>query len=548
MPDMRSKTGDVLDLVLPFWLARENRFPLLLLLVLVALNLLVVWLYVLFNGWNRDFFDALQLRDRDAFWHQIWVFSLIAAAIIVFSVARQYLLQWLQFRWREDMTAKFQNAWLGQSRHYRLQVQGLHADNPDQRIADDTRAFTQASLKLAMDLLVNGATLVSFIGILWGLSRGTVVPGELVWVAIAYAAVGSVLTYFIGRPLSPLNYEQERLNADFRFALMRVRDNSQPVAVSQGEGAEGARLAKRFAAIARNWAELIARQAKLTAFTVFYAQIAAVVPVLAVAPAYLSGEIPLGAIFQTGNAFAQVYGALSWFVNSFVAIAEWRAATQRLTDFRKALDEVKPVTPPAVSPRGIAVTGLSLALPGGRTLFKGLNAQFDPGSSTLITGPSGCGKSTLFSALGGLWPIAEGGIAVPEGQTLLFLPQKPYMPLGTLAEAAVYPKVSGGAVAEAVEAVGLPRLVPHLDKVDDWARILSLGEQQRLAFARALVAKPDWLFLDEATSSLDEEAEQAMYRLMRARFPEITIISIGHRNTLPALHERVITLKPAAAD
>jgi len=548
MPDMRRKTGDVLDLVLPFWLARENRLPLLLLGILVALNLLVVWLYVLFNSWNRDFFDALQLRDRDAFWHQIWIFSLIAAAIIAFSVARQYLLQWLQFRWREDMTAKFQNAWLGQSRHYRLQVQGLHADNPDQRIADDTRAFTQASLKLAMDLLVNGATLVSFIGILWGLSRGSVVAGELVWVAIAYAAVGSVLTYFIGRPLSPLNYEQERLNADFRFALMRVRDNSQPVAVSQGEGAEGTRLGRRFAAIAGNWGELILRQAKLTAFTVFYAQIAAVVPVLAVAPAYLAGEIPLGAIFQTGNAFAQVYGALSWFVNSFVAIAEWRAATQRLTDFRKALDDVKPVTPPAVSQRGIAVIDLSLALPGGRTLFKGLNAQFDPGSSTLITGPSGCGKSTLFSALGGLWPIAQGAIAMPAGETLLFLPQKPYMPLGTLAEAAVYPKVSGDAVAEAVEAVGLPRLVPHLQTVDDWARILSLGEQQRLAFARALVAKPGWLFLDEATSSLDEAAEEAMYRLMRARFPAISIISIGHRNTLPALHERVIALKPSAAD
>jgi len=406
-------------------------------------------------------------------------------------------------------------------------------------------------------------TLVSFLGILWGLSGSATIPlgttqitipGYMVWAALLYAIAGTWLTNRIGRPLVRLNFNQQRYEADFRFNLVRFRENTEGVALYRGEADEMRNFRERFSWVVRNWWDIMRRQKRLTWFTAGYGQAAVIFPFLVAAPRYFRGEIPLGALMQTSQAFGQVQDSLSFIVNSYTDLAEWRAVILRLLGFERALGRVRTeaaqegVHREAGAEAGLALDRVNLQLPGGRPLLEDVNLAIRPGDTTLISGPSGAGKSTLFRAIAGIWPFGRGQIRLPRGARVLFLPQKPYLPIGTLREVTSYPAppegIDDAALREALEVVGLGALTGRLDESAHWALSLSPGEQQRIAFARALVQKPEWLFLDEATSALDEDTEARLYALLRDRLPGATIVSVGHRSTLRAFHARRLVVTP----
>jgi putative ATP-binding cassette transporter len=437
-------------------------------------------------------------------------------------------------------------------------------DNPDQRIADDLRLFVDYTLSLSLGLLSAVVTLISFLAILWGLSGtleiwGISIPGYMVWAALIYAVAGSVLTHLIGRPLIGLDFNQQRFEADFRFSLVRMRENSEGVALYRGEPEELAGLRQRFAAVIGNWWALMLKQKQLTWFTSFYGQLAIIFPLVVVSPRFFAGQVQLGAIFQTASAFGQVQGSLSWFINAYTNFATWKATVDRLIGFASALSEVhedagKPAGERVEEGERLSIEQLSLQLPQGAALLSNTSVELKPHEDVLVTGPSGSGKSTLFRALAGIWPYWKGRIKLPKGAKLLFLPQKPYLPIGSLKHAVAYPgdpaRFSDDEVISALKAVGLERSRDDLQKSENWAQVLSGGEQQRLAFARALLNKPDWLFLDEATASLPEEDQEALYRLLKEKLPATTLVSIGHRSSLAQFHGRKLavqghTLAPA---
>jgi len=542
----------------PYWFS-EDRWPARgLLAVIVVMNLSLVGVSVLLNQWNARFYDALQNKDEAVFIHEILVFCALATVYILIAVYQVYLSQMLQIRWRRWMTEQYLGDWFAGRAYYRLELAREGADNPDQRIADDLRQFVADSLSLSLGLMREVVTLFSFLGILWGLSGGLKlpyldieIPGYMVWVALVYAIGGTWLTHKIGRPLIKLNFDQQRFEADFRFGLVRLRENAEGVALYRGEAGEAAGLRDRFGRLMTNWWGIMSRQKKLSFFTVGYAQIANVFPFIVAAPRYFAGDIQLGGLMQTASAFGSVQGALSWIIDSYARLADWTATIDRLTGLQAAIT-AKPeagVTIGAASQDQLTVTGLTLALPDGRALLSDAAFRIDAGERVLIEGPSGSGKSTLFRALAGIWPHGSGTVTQPRDGKILYLPQRAYLPLGDLRQVVSYPSVAGAftdeALRKALSEVDLADLGGSLDLVDQWSRRLSPGEQQRLAFARVLLQKPDWLFLDEATSALDPEREAALYRLVDAALPTLTIVSIGHRAELRALHSRRLWLDPA---
>jgi putative ATP-binding cassette transporter len=448
-----------------------------------------------------------------------------------------------------------------------MQALGDAADNPDQRIAEDIRLFVESTLNIGIGLLSAVVTLASFVVILWILSAaaplklfGTTVsiPGYLVWAALLYAIVGTTLTHLVGWPLVRLNFDQQRYEADFRFNLVRVRENSEQIALLDGEPAETGRLLARFGRVVGNWMLIMTRTKRLTFLTAGYRQVSTVFPFIVVSPAYFAGTIQLGGLMQTASAFGSVQNALSFFVTAYRSLAEWRAVIQRLDGFNRAVElgRAVAVTPPVISVmpeagrEDVALEALTVKLPTGATLVTADDVVVAHGDRVLVTGPSGSGKSTLFRAIGAVWPFGAGHIAVPPGALVMLLPQRPYFPVGTLSEAVTYPAEPGTytpqQLAEVLAAVGLPALAERLDEEAHWNRMLSLGEQQRLGIARALLQKPDYLVLDEATASLDEPSEEALYRLLQQRLPASTIVSIGHRATLTKFHRRRLILVPDA--
>lgn len=547
---------DLWRLVRPYWFSEEKWSARLLLVAIVALTLGMVYVNVEINLWQNAFFNSLQDKKRDDFFNLLIRFSWLAAAYIVMAVYQLYLNQWLQIRWRRWLTDLYLHEWLDGRNYYRMQLTDRGTDNPDQRIADDFRLFIAQTLSLTLGFINALVTLVSFIGILWGLSgvlsftlNGTQVsiPGYMVWVALAYAALGTWLTHRIGRPLIGLNFDQQRYEADFRFSLVRLRENAEGVALYRGEEQELAGFRKRFANVVGNWIGIMKQQKKLTWFTAGYSQIAIIFPYVVAAPRYFSGAMPLGGLVQTASAFGQVQGALSWFIDAYTTFAEWRASVERLTGFhnsmQRAMDRhagggLEVVSAPNET---LEAADLSLALPDSRPLLEQGALSVKPGESVLLTGPSGSGKSTLFRAIAGIWPFGRGRIRRPDGPTL-FLPQRPYIPIGTLRNAVTFPAAPGAytddEIREALRLCGLPELASRLDEEQHWTLQLSPGEQQRLAFARALLQRPAWLYLDEATSALDEAAEDRMYRLLKERLPDTTVFSIGHRPTLARYHAR----------
>ncbi len=551
------------DLAWPYWKSDERWSAIGLLVSVIALNLFAVWLNVRLNTWNKDFYNALQQYNWDEFWRQFGIFGIIAFALIVDVVYSLYLRQILHIRWRRWLTEHFLHRWLDDQQYYRMQLDQSVTDNPDQRISDDLDSFATMSLGLSLGLLSSFVTLVSFLSILWVLSGALTVPlgggaridipGYMVFAALIYAVAGTFLTRWIGYPLVRLGFNQQRYEADFRFSLVRLRENAENVAFYGGEAREFDNFQTRFGRIIENWWGIIRRRKKLTWLTTGYGQLAIVFPFIVAAPRYFNKVIELGGLMQIASAFGQVQDSLSFIINSYTEIAQYQAVVQRLSGFGERMDEItaqrQAVQPIAIERGGVGVEveALDLNLPDGSPLRHDLALAAGPGNALLITGPSGAGKSTLLRALAGLWPFGRGRVRVADGDAL-FLPQRPYLPLGTLADALAYPRAAAGLarenLVEALRAVGLPQLAERLDEEGNWAQRLSIGEQQRLAFARVLLARPEIVFLDEATSALDEAAEMSLYRLLRDASWQPTIVSVGHHRTLRRFHDTMVELAP----
>ena len=563
MNNIRSTLATVWRIAAPYFRSEDKWAGRALLAAVISIELSLVGIDVLLNQWNNRFYNALQEKDWDGFVREIGIFSLLAACYIGLAVYQLYLNQWLQIRWRRWLTSHYLGEWLQDANHYRMQLQGDAADNPDQRITDDVKLFVERTLDIGVGLLSAVVTLASLIVILWGLSaaspltifgREFTIPGYLVWGALIYAVFGTALTQWIGSPLVNLDFQQQRYEADFRFNLVRVRENSEQIALLQGESAERQRLSERFGRVVDNWYGIMQRTKRLTAFTASYSQAAVIFPYVLVAPAYFADKIHLGGMMQTASAFSSVQKALSFFVTIYRALAEWRAVVARLDGFEMGIGSAATLAKRAdsihvvPSPRGdkIDLEQLLVRLPNGRPLVSADGFSIRSNERTLVTGPSGAGKSTLFRAIAGVWPFGRGSITIPEKAKLMMLPQRPYFPVGSLKAAIVYPAEASALGADRVRdiliAVGLPQLASRLEEDAHWNRILSLGEQQRLGLARALLHAPQYLFLDEATASLDEASEARLYRLLEEKLPTTTIVSIGHRSTLEAFHQRHVVL------
>jgi putative ATP-binding cassette transporter len=541
-----------------------------LLIAIIILNLAQVGLTVVLNYWNRDFYNALQQKNWQAFVELIFMyrqapsgimpgFCEIVAVFIGIAVYAVYLNQWLQIRWRRWMTTRFLDEWLADRAYYRISLTtdraAVGTDNPDQRIAEDLRDFTDNTLSLGLGLLSNVVTLLSFLSLLWVLGGsmtllGVTVPGYMVWVALVYAIFGSWCTHLVGRPLSALNFRRQRVEADFRYALVRVRENMEGIALQRGEHEENGLLLHRFTAIVGNWYAIMRRMKLLNTLVVGYNQVAVIFPLVASAPRYFAGTIELGGLMQTADAFGQVQGSLSWFIGAYSQLANWRAIVERLTTFHRAIVAARAAAAQGFeraesSDKAARLTDVTIALPNGTPLLQHADLTLRPGHSVVVTGRSGTGKSTLFRAFAGIWPFGHGRVEVPHDA--FFLPQRPYIPLGTLRHIIAYPHPADhydrATLAAVLADVGLGHLADQLDSEENWPMRLSGGEQQRLAMARALLAKPDWVFMDEATASLDPEAEAELYHLLRQRLPHATFVSIAHQPSVSAFHERRLTIR-----
>lgn len=538
------------------WLARG------LLLLIVALAVVSVYISKLFNDWYGRFYDALQNKNEAAYWDELRFFTILALIAITFAVYRLWLRQLLIIRWRRWLTGIYVDGWLSERTYYRMELVPHGTDNPEQRIEQDINRFTQTTLSLTLDLLSTVMTLVTFTVILWGLSGpitlfGITIPAYMFWAALLYAMAGSYITYRFGYPLVGVNFNLERYNADFRYRMVRVRENAESIALYKGEPDEERRLSQAFAHIYEVWWQLMRYTKRLTWLTSFYAQAAIIFPFFVAAPRYFSGAITLGNLMQISSAFGQVQSSLSWFVESYTVLADWKAVVDRLLTFSEAMERTKAemraqhdlrIEPSATN--AMELRHVDVAVPGGRVLLEGVEVGIAPGEKILLQGPSGSGKTTLFRVLAGLWPFGRGEVRLPKGARVLFLPQKPYIPIGTLREALCYPDRpeahDEAEMLEALRAAQLGHLADRLDESANWSLVLSGGEQQRLAFARAVLVRPDWLFLDEATSALDEANETALYELISSRLPEATIVSIAHKPSVARFHEHRLRIDPEA--
>ncbi|MFJ2531787.1 ABC transporter ATP-binding protein/permease [Pseudomonas helmanticensis] len=539
-------------MITPYWRSEEKGKAWILLIAVIALSLFSVAISVWINSWYKDFYNALQKKDEAAFWQLILYFCGIATVAILGAVYRLYLTQMLTIRWRAWLTENHFKRWLGHKNYYQLE-QGGYTDNPDQRISEDLNTFTANTLSLGLGLIRTVVSLVSFSIILWGVSGsievfGIEIPGYMFWCALIYAAVGSWLTHLIGRRLIGLNNQQQRFEADLRFSMVRVRENAESIALYNGEPNENRRLSSRFGLVWHNFWDIMRVSKRLTFFTSGYGQIAIIFPFIVAAPRYLSGKIELGELMQINSAFGNVQENFSWFIDAYASLANWKATTDRLLSFRQAMTDNEERTPAIdVQNQGseLQVHNLGLDLADGRHLLTNADMTVEPGERVMLSGRSGSGKSTLLRAMGHLWPAGHGNIRLPAAR-YLFLPQKPYLPIGTLREALSYPQpgdtYASERYAQVLETCRLPHLVARLDEANHWQRMLSPGEQQRLAFARALLYSPQWLYMDEATSAMDEEDEATLYQALIDQIPGLSIVSVGHRSSLKRFHPRHVRI------
>lgn len=549
----------------PAFVARERIVAVTLIIVLVLINQAQVGITVRLSFFNRDWFNALQEKNASEFWRQLlyvftpWAFVFVASAVI------EYVLQsMLIIRWRRWLTQYYVSRWLDGHRHYRMMLAGGIADNPDQRIAEDVNRFIDGGnegygiYSYSILLISTLSSLVSFAIVLWDLSGNYPIPGTdirvpglLFWVALIYATVGTVTTHLIGRSLAALYFERQLREADFRFSLARLREYGEQIALLGGENVERASLGRRFGAIVANYIAIIDRRKKLTAFTSSYGQLSQIIPYIFTAPFFFAGKIQLGVMTQTASAFFKVEASLNFFINYYNFLADYKAVLDRLMSFDEAANHAEEIGEPATTPIAGAsdiALDVALLLPDDRIIVEAKGLVFRKKETVLLTGPSGSGKSTMFRTIAGIWPYREGKVNVPADAHVMLLPQRPYIPIGTLASAVAYPSEAGAYSAEqmkaALDAARLGSFKDRLDEENNWGQRLSGGEQQRIAIARALLARPDWLFLDEATSALDEKLEAEIYKMLVERLPDATVVSIGHRSTLHAFHARHLAMEP----
>lgn len=556
---------DAWRLTRPYFMTSEEKWAARgLLATIIAMNLTIVGVTVILSYWRREFYNSLQAKDATAFLELLFFyrstpsgpmpgFCEVAGVYIILAVYSVYLNQLLQIRWRRWMTREFLSEWLADRAYYHISLTvdraAIGTDNPDQRISEDLRDFTDTTLSLSLGLLSNIVSLGSFVVILWTLSGafevfGISIPGYMVWVALAYAVVGTWLTHLVGRPLALLSFRQQRVEADFRYALVRVRENMEGIALYRGEHEESITLRERFTAVVANWRQIMTRTKLLNSLTNGYNQVAIIFPVVVAAPRYFSGALLLGGLMQTVGAFGSVQGSMSWFVDSYASLAQWRAIVERLATFDRAIVKARAEATGGFTitqaPAGtVRMRDVVMNLPDGTKLLDGADLTLTAGHSIVITGRTGTGKSTLFRVLAGIWPFGKGLVQIPPNS--FFLPQRPYIPLGTLRHIITYPNpveaFSTEQMTQALIDAGLPQLVDRLEQDDNWPARLSGGEQQRIALARALLARPDWIFMDEATASLDPDAEAELYRVLKLRLPNATLISIAHRPSVAAFHK-----------
>lgn len=547
-----------------YWHSEEKKKAYLLLAAIIALTLGVVFMLVQLNQWYNVFYSALQNYEKDKIFAELFHFTWLAFIYIILAVYAFYLQQVLVINWRRWLTRAYIDEWLKNKTYYRLQMFGTSTDNPDQRISEDVRLFVEYTLKFGIGILKAFTTFVSFVVILYELSgpldftvggRAVSVPGYLVWTALLYSAAGTWLTYKVGNKLVGLNFIQQKYEADFRFAMMRLRENAESVAFYSGEGHEGGVFKRRFGALLDNFWLIIKKQKQLTWLGSWYSQIAIIFPLVVAMPRFLAREITLGGLMQISSAFGRVQDSLSYFVDMYSSIAEWQAVVERLTGFGLHMRQVKEKNAQKELERRIGdkpeivVQDLTVELPDGGTILRSAGFTLYPGVNVLIKGVSGSGKSTLLRVLSGIWPYVKGEVELPPEDRLMFIPQRPYLPLGTLREALLYPGTEWRDDAELkqlMEACSIGYLYEKLSEEADWSHVLSIGEQQRLAFVRALIYKPLWLFLDEASSALDEETEARVYGLLGSAAPETTLVSVGHRSTLNNYHQNVLYLDKAS--
>ncbi len=561
--------------VWPFrrYTALERRIAVAMVVVLVVLNQAEVAVLLRLNFFNRDWFNAIQARDAAAFWHQLlfvftpWAFTYVAMTVIEF-----FMQSMLVIRWRRWLTEHFVSRWLTRHNHYRISLVAGQTDNPDQRIAEDVYRFINGGADgsssaygiydFSILLISTVTTLVSFAILLWDLSRsftlpGTdiVLPGFLFWVALVYAASGTLITHWIGRPLINLYFQRQHMEADFRFSLARLREYSEQVALLGGEKAEEEMVGRRFSALIANYVDLIFRRMRVAAFTQTFGQISPILPYIFTAPFYFTGKIELGVMTQTAGAFSRVSDSLTFFVNYYTYLAGFKSVVDRLNSFDAAIVEAQALSgagpariAAAAGSPDISLEDINLRLPDGRRIVAARRTTLARGETAALSGPSGSGKSTLFRAVAGIWPFGDGRLRSPEGIDLMVVPPKPYIPISTLRAAVTYPAVPGtytdDEIRNALADAHLGGLADELDHEEVWAQRLSSGEQQRLALARALLMRPDWLFLDEATSAVEEKLEAELYAMLARRLPETTVVSIGHRSSTLALHRRRLELAP----
>lgn len=550
---------DVWYLTKSYWQSEEKKKAFFLLACIVGLTLAIVYMLVLLNRWNNSFYSALQNYQTEKIFDELFHFTYLAFTYIVLAVYSYYLQQVLILNWRRWLTERFIEIWLKNKTYYNLQMFGKDTDNPDQRISEDVRLFVEMTLSFAIGLLKAVTTLASFVVILYELSGSLKfnlfgqeweISGYLFWAAFFYSILGTWVTHLVGRKLVKLNFIQQRYEADFRFSMIRLRESSESVAFYRGEGQESKVFKERFTLLLDNFWKIVNKQKQLVWLNSGYSQIAIIFPFVAAMNRYLAKEFTLGGLMQVASAFGRVQDSLSYFVDTYSSLATWQSVVMRLTYFGRHMQEVSAEAERFhlerfVAAEEVRADNMQVNLPDGTPLLQNINFTLEPGSNVLIKGVSGSGKSTLLRAIAGIWPFVEGKIVLPEQEKLMFIPQKPYLPLGSLREALLYPgnkPVNDDVLINLMEECQIGYLKDKLDIVADWSHVLSVGEQQRLAYVRAHIQEPVWLFLDEATSALDEETEAKMYSLIGERLANTTIVSIGHRSTLNRYHKLVLQL------
>lgn len=549
----------VWQLIRGYWTSEERWWARGMLAVVVVMSLAQVYALVQINSWYNEFYNALQGYDYGSFWPLIGEFTGIAFIYIIIAVYAIYLRQMLEIRWRTWMTKRYLGNWMKKQVYYRLQVLGADMDNPDQRISEDINSFVSLTMSLSIGLLKQLTTLIAFVVVLWNLSgvlevpigdTVVAVPGYMVYMCLAYSVIGTWLAHKVGSKLIGLNYDQQRFEADFRFNMVRVRENSESIAFYRGEEPELQGFSERFKYVISNFWGLMRRTKLLNFYVNGYGQLAVIFPIIMAAPKYFGGTMQLGGLMQTLSAFGRVQDALSYFVDSYASIAQYVAVIRRLGDFTGHMDEVESLESSferqTNSENCLSLKDVNIKLPDGSLLLENLKLDIAAGEYALIAGKSGMGKSTLLRALADIWPYGDGTIAIPADWRVMFLPQKPYLPLGTLRQSIYYPQSvpenAGDNIADMLQHLGLSSLAERLDESDDWSRILSLGEQQRIAFIRILLFRPQLVFMDESTSAMDEQLEGVAYDMLREQLPEMTVVSIGHRSTLTAKHTKILRL------